>query len=181
MKKRMTPVLPDSLGGRFTVVISGLITNQDNKFTHKNLNDLFKITRGHREIAIREIHSSILVMRVVDEDSPNYPEEGFTRMKDTLAEYIAKHWEVKITPAQLEPKPQEWEELEDLTIPFDVAKLPKIKKSRKKGLEMDTLSVEEIVAEEVNSAQTPPDEFSSEEDGRELSIEERLARGDFDV
>lgn len=180
MKKQVTSPLPDVLGGRFMVAICGLITENDNKYTTKNLNELFKITRNYRETAIRHIHGCILTARE-DQEESGYDEEGFTRMKEVLAEYIDRHWGVTITPKQLEPKPQEWENTEDLTLGFNVAKLPKAKRSRQKEIEVETVTVEEIMAEEKHSADTPPDEDVWVPDTPELSFEERLERGDFDV
>ena len=114
------------LGSRFQVVISSMVMGATTAHTSVNLTNLLREMRDHHDLALRHVWSCFLIER---EDEGN--EEGIAATKDVIIEKIATHWGVVVTPKQLEPKTDiEWQELEDLKLPYDAAKLPIVKKAK---------------------------------------------------
>lgn len=123
--------LPETLGGSFMVSIAGLLHGDgyDNPSTVRNLRDLLRMTKNHKERAIRHINGCFMTGRETDS---NYPEENFDKAKKYLAEEIQKYWGIGVEPRHLEPKKlQNWDNLEDIKLNFDVDKIPKIRRKEK--------------------------------------------------
>lgn len=122
--------LPDTLGGSFMVSIAGLLHGDGytNPSTVRNIQELLRITKNHKDRAIRHINGCFMIGR----EGADYPKENFAKAKKYLVEEMRKYWGIAIESKHLEPKKvQDWEELEDIKLNFDVDKIPTIRRKQK--------------------------------------------------
>jgi hypothetical protein len=172
-KGKINPNDP-TLGGQIMMLVSGLTAPHPGSDPTWKLPHILEATKGRKEFFLKGVLGAFMIMREATlprEVTP--PEEQFTKAKEILADFIARHWGKKIDPKKLEQKPHPWEWYADLKLGYDPEKLPKAPKVRTS--EKETLDNEDGVEDDSQSNldQTPGDALLQTEKAQE-SVENIL-------